>query len=220
MTNDSDAAPAPGKKPKSGWVNVLVDYGPILIFLIVYRYYKPEGEDMVREVMAVVTSTGAFVAAAIIALIVSKWRLGKISPMLGISTVLIVGFGGLTIFLADPIWIQLKPTAIYLFFGAALMIAWARGKALLQWALEAAFEGLSHEGWMKLSRNWGIFFFFLAALNEILRQVLSFGAWLDAKLIVFGGLSFLFTFSQIPMLLRHGLSVEGVKEEETNLPPN
>lgn len=210
---------APQKKPASGWLNILVDYGPILIFFVTYKYYAPDRQNIAAEISAVVNSTAVFVVAAIAALLFSRFKLGKVSPMLWLSTALIAGFGGLTIFFADEFWIQIKPTAIYLFFGTALLVAWLRGKALLQWALEAAFEGLSEEGWLKLSRNWAFFFFALAALNEGLRHFLDFDQWLAAKLWVFLPLTFLFTFTQLPMLLRHGLSVEGVEEEEQRLPP-
>ena len=216
-TSATEAKPV--AKPKSGWSNILVDYGPILIFFLTYRYYAPEGENIALEIAAVIRSTGAFIAAAIVALLYSKFKLGKVSPMLWISTALIAGFGGLTIFFADEFWIQIKPTVIYLFFAIALLVAYIRGKALLQWALESAFEGLSDEGWLKLSRNWSIFFFALAGLNEGLRYFLSFEDWLAAKLWVFLPLSFLFTFAQLPMLLKHGLAVEGEEEEETTLPP-
>ena len=100
-----------------------------------------------------------------------------------------------------------------------LLAGYWKGKALLKVLLEAAFEGISDEGWLKLSRNWGVFFLALAALNETLRMTLSFGDWLAAKLWVFLPLSFLFTFTQLPMLLRHGLTTEGAKEEETTPPP-
>ena len=210
---------SPPKKAKSGWVSVLVDYGPLLVFFLVYRHYSPDGDDPAGEIMAVIRGTGAFIVAALVALAVSRWRLGKVSPMLWLSTALIVGFGALTIFFADPVFVQLKPTIIYLGFGVVLLAGWWRGKAMLKMLLEAAFEGLSDEGWLKLSRNWGVFFLFLAALNEALRLSLSFGDWLGAKLWVFLPLSFLFTFTQLPMLLRHGLSAEGAKEEETTPPP-
>lgn len=195
------------KKQGTGWLNVAVDYGPLLVFFLVYRHFSPESrEDAVGEVFAIMRSTAAFMAAALLALGVSKWRLGKVSPMLWLSTLLIVGFGGLTILLHDPFYVQIKPTVIYLLFAVALLIGVARGKALLKVLLETAFEGLNDTGWMKLSRNWGLFFLVLAALNEGLRHYLSFGDWLAAKLWVFMPLSFLFTFTQIPMLLRHGLA--------------
>lgn len=196
-------------KQKSGWLNLVVDYGPVIVFFAVYKYFSPADRgNSVAEVLAVIQGTVSFMVAAVIALLVSKWKLGKVSPMLWLSTLLIVGFGGLTVLLHDPIWIQVKPTAIYLLFGVTLLIGLWRGKALLKLLLEAAFEGLSDEGWMKLSRNWGLFFLALAALNEGLRHWLSFGDWIAAKLWIFLPATFLFTFAQIPMLLRHGLAVD------------
>lgn len=207
-------------KPKqgSGWLNVLVDYGPLLVFFLTYRYFAPDEPEPIGEVAAVIKGTLAFMVSAVVALGMSKWRLGKVSPMLLFSTALIVGFGALTIFFGNPTFVQLKPTIIYLTLGLALLVGWKLGKPLLKFLLEAAFDGLSDEGWLKLSRNWGIFFLALAGLNEFLRWYLDFGDWLAAKLWVFLPISFLFTFSQIPMLLKHGLSVEGV-DEETHNPP-
>jgi intracellular septation protein len=122
------------------------------------------------------------------------------------------------VFFNDPFWIQIKPTAVYLLFAGTLFVGLLRGKAMLRYLLQAAFEGLSDEGWLKLSRNWAVFFLFLAALNEVLRQVLTFGGWLQAKLWLFTGLSFLFTFSQIPMVMRHGMG-EDAEEEMIENPP-
>ena len=205
---------------KSGWLNLLVDYGPILVFFLVYRHFSPDDpEDPIGEVLAVIKGTGTFMIAALIALAVSKWKLGRISPMLMLSTGLIVFFGALTIALRDPFYIQIKPTAIYLFFGLALLIGLARGKVLLRTLLEAAFEGLDGEGWRILTRNWGLFFLFLAILNEGFRHYLSFGGWLQAKLYVFLPLSFVFTFAHMPMLLRHGLGDDG-KDEAITHPPH
>lgn len=213
------------KNQGSGWLNVLVDYGPLIVFLGAYRYFSPAESEALAEIAAVIKGTLAFMVAAVAALLFSKWRLGKVSPMLWFSTALIVGFGGLTVFFGDPTFVQLKPTIIYITFGVALLAGyfWWK-KPLLKVLLAAAFEGLDDAGWLKLSRNWGLFFLFLALLNEALRYFYnvendSFETWLWAKFWVFMPLTFLFTFSQIPMLLKHGLGVEGVEEEEKNPPP-
>jgi len=196
------------KKPKSGWINLLVDYGPLIVFFLTYRYYRPQEHNIALEIGAVIRSTGAFIAASVAALAISKWRLGRISPMLWLSTALIVGFGAITIYTGNEWWIQRKPTAIYILFALALIGGWLLRKALLKFLLEAAFDGLSDHGWLLLSRNWGFFFLALAVLNEVLAHTLSFEAWLAAKLWVFMPLSFLFTFANLPMLMRHGLSVD------------
>ena len=206
-------------KAASSWLNVAVDYGPLLVFLGVYRMNAPADPNSAGELGAIIYGTGAFMIAAVAALIISKWRLGKVSPMLWFSTALIVGFGSLTIFFGDPTFVQLKPTIIYASFGVALLGGFFAGRALLKILLEAAFEGLSDEGWRKLSRNWGVFFLLLAGLNEALRTQLTFEGWLWAKFWVFLPLTFLFTFSQIPMLLKHGLSFEDRDEPLKNEPP-
>lgn len=208
------------QKPKSGWLNVAVDYGPLLVFFLVYKYYSPEdsGADTAGEILAVIHGTGAFIIAAIAALAISKWRLGKVSPMLWLSTAMIVGFGALTIYFQDERFIQWKPTIVYVLFAVVLLVGYAKGKSLLKVLLEAAFEGLSDEGWLKLSRNWGLFFIVLAALNSAMVFMVSFETWLAAKLWLFLPLTFLFTFTQVPMLMRHGLAV-GEEEEVLQDPP-
>ncbi|QDM40431.1 inner membrane-spanning protein YciB [Altererythrobacter sp. TH136] len=213
-----------GRQKPSGWLNVLVDYGPLIVFLAVFKLSDPGGDDIGGTIAAIIRGTGAFIVAAIAALIFSRVKFGRVSPMLWLSTGLIIGFGGLTIFLGEPFWVQIKPTVIYLLFAAALLIGYARGAALLEVLLAAAFEGVDRAGWLKLSRNWGLFFLFLAALNEALRYFYNaenggFETWLWAKLWVFMPLSFLFTFTQIPMLLRHGLSFEDRDEVLKDQPP-
>ena len=205
-------------KPKSGTLNLLVDYGPIAVFFAVYRLYAPADHASLGEVGAVIRATGSFMVAAVIALVVSKWKLGRISPMLWLSTGLIVVFGSLTIFFQNQVWIQIKPTAIYLLFGLALLAGVWKGVPLLRTLLQTAFEGLDDAGWMKLSRNWGWFFLALAALNEGLRHTLQFGDWIAAKLWLFLPLTFLFTFAHIPMLLRHGLAQDAEKDVLTDPP--
>ncbi len=208
----------PEKKP-SGWLNVAIDYGPLLAFFLAYRYFSPVESDPIGEVAAIVKSTFAFMIAAIAALLFSKFKLGKVSPMLLFSTALIVGFGALTIFFGDETFVQIKPTIIYGVMGTALLVGWWRGKSLLKLLLDTAFEGLSDEGWLKLSRNWALFFFVLAGLNEFLRWYLDFGDWLAAKLWVFLPLTFLFTFTQIPMLLKHGLALVKADDVVKDEPP-
>ncbi len=220
MSTETNSAENPSGKPKSSWLNLLVDYGPLLVFFVAYRQFSPEqGTDSgLGAVVAVTKGTIAFMVATVIALVVSKWRLGKISPMLWLSTVLIIGFGTLTVLLGDPFWIQVKPTAIYLLFAVVLFAGLAKRKPMLRYLLQSAFDGLSEEGWLKLSRNWALFFLFLAVLNEVLRHVLSFDGWLQAKLWGVTALSFVFTFTQIPMLMRHGLALEAETEVEKNPP--
>ncbi len=206
--------------PKSSWVNLLVDFGPLLVFFLAYRHFAPANEtDMVGTVAAVIKGTVAFMVATVIALAVSKWRLGHVSPMLWLTTILILGFGSVTVILRDPFYVQIKPTAVYLLFSAVLFVGLLRGKPMLKYLLQSAFEGLNETGWLKLSRNWAWFFLVLAVLNTALVYTVSFDIWMQAKLWGFTVISFLFTFSQLPMVLRHGMGEAG-KEELIENPPH
>lgn len=209
---------------KSGWANLAIDYLPILLFFLVYKYFAPASHsEAIAEVAAVIKGTLAFMAAALVALIFSLVRYKHVSPMLMLSTALIVGFGAMTWFFHDPFYVQIKPTAIYLLFSFALLIGAAMKKPLLKVLLGPAFEGLDEEGWMILSRNWGLCFLVFAGLNEIFRYLYNaqnggFATWLALKVWVFMPLSFIFTFAHMPMLLRHGLAAEDKDEAESTTP--
>ena len=210
-----DTTKQPAPKKQGALLNLLIDYGPVLAFFLAYRLFKPANSNhSVAEVLAVTKSTLVFIVATLAALVASKLARGKVAPMLWVSAVLVCGFGALTVWSQNPVWIRHKPTAVYLLFAAALLWGWWRNRPTLRTLLESAFEGLSDEGWTKLSRNWGFFFLFFAALNEVFARDawFTFDQWLQAKVFVFMPLSFLFTFAHMPMLLRHGLGKEAEAE--------
>lgn len=199
---DSTAAPP---KAAHGWLSIALDFGPLLVFFATYKLTATDGAF--GATAGAIQATAAFMVAIVIAVIVSRWRLGRISPMLWLSAVLVIGFGALTIYFHDEKFIQIKPTIIYAGFAAMLLGGWWRGKALVKYLLQAAFEGLSDRGWLIISRNWGLFFAVMAILNEILRMSVSFDLWLTIKVWGVTALSILFTMSQIPVMMRHGLSL-------------
>jgi intracellular septation protein len=191
-----DSAPvAPGPKGES-WLPMALDFGPLLVFFVASKFG------------GMFTGTGAFMAAIAIAVAVSQYKLGKVSPMLWLSAVLVLFFGGLTLYFQDQRFIQIKPTIIYSFFALMLLGGWLKGKPLLRYLLQAAYNGLDEAGWLKLSRNWGIFFAVMALANEGMRAALTFDLWLTIKVWGITIASFLFGLANLPMLMRHGLSFE------------
>ena len=200
-------------KKNPAWLGFALDFGPLLIFFLVYRLAGPV-DNPVQAIKSIIAGTGAFMVAIAVALAVSKWRLGRISPMLWISAVLVLGFGGLTIYFHDQRFIQIKPTIIYVLFAAALFGGLWMKKPLLKYLLQAAYDGLDEAGWLKLTRNWALFFLALAVANEVMRASFDFNTWLTLKVWGVTVCSFLFAIANMPMMLRHGLSVgEKVVEE-------
>lgn len=184
-------------KPKGvGNMGLLLDYGPLIAFFIAFR------------LAGVFVGTAVFMATIVVAVVVSKVRIGRVSPMLALSAILIVGFGALTIWFHDPRFIQLKPTIIYAGLGSLLLGGALIGRPLLKYVLEAGFEGLGTRAWLVLSRNWGLFFLGMAVLNEILVRNLSFEIWLAVKIWALIPLSMAFGIAHIPYMLKNGLGAE------------
>jgi intracellular septation protein len=190
----------------NGNLSLALDFGPLLVFFLTYK-----GAGWLwganNPITAMSIGTAAFMAAIVIAVVISKVKLGRVSPMLWLSAMLILFFGGLTIYFHDQRFIQIKPTIIYSFFALMLFGGLLRGKALLKYLLQAAYDGLTDEGWRKLSRNWAVFFIAMAIANEAMRRSMSFDAWLAIKVWGVTIVSILFAAANIPMLMRHGLAL-------------
>ena len=194
---------APGKKPANGLLNFILDFGPLLLFFIASKL----GGSPTDPKQGAIVGTATFMVAILVATIVSRWKLGRISPMLKLTAALGIFFGALTVWFNDERFIQIKPTIIYAFFAALLIGGWFKGKALLKYVLEAAYDGLSDTGWLKLSLNWGLYFTALAIANEVMRSALDFDLWLTLKVWGVTILTFLFAMANVPMLIKHGLNL-------------
>ncbi|MET0240070.1 MAG: septation protein IspZ [Sphingobium sp.] len=195
MTTPVDGAPIAVTPKKESWLPLALDFGPLLVFFLTFKF------------VGMIVGTAAFMAAITVAVIVSKWKLGKVSPMLWLSAILVLFFGSLTIYFHDERFIQIKPTIIYSFFAVMLLGGWLRGKPLLRYVLGHAYQGLSETGWLILSRNWGFFFAVMAIANEAMRASLTFDTWLSIKVWGITIVSMLFAAANVPMLMRHGLDL-------------
>jgi len=198
---------AKNPQPSSG-SQLLIDVGPLLVFFAA-NFFAP-----VPAAMKIFVATGAFMAAMVAAMIYSALRFGRISPMLWFSGVLVVVMGGVTLWLHDETFIKMKPTFYYLFVAALLGFGLFAGKPLLKIVLGSAYPGLDEDGWNKLTRNWALFFVFMAVLNEAVWRNTTTDFWVGFKLWGAIPLTFLFAAANIPMLLRHGLNRENAIPEE------
>jgi intracellular septation protein len=116
--------------------------------------------------------------------------------------VLVVIFGGLTLYLQDATFIKMKPTVLYAFFGVVLIGGLRFNRLFIKYVFEQAFD-LSDEGWRKLTWRWGLFFLALAVLNEAVWRNFSTAIWVDFKVFGIMPLIFLFALAQTPLVLRH-----------------
>ena len=205
-----EAVPA-APPAKHGWLYFAIDFGPLLVFFLTYKF-TAGGQGAFAATAGAIKGTIAFMVAILVAMGISKWKLGRISPMLWMSGILVIGFGALTVYLHDPKFIVMKPTIIYAVFALMLLGGWWFKKPMLKYLLQSALDGMTERGWLLLSRNWGLFFAALGIANHVMYVLIeagrmSFDTWLTIKVWGVTALSFLFTLTQVPVMLKNGLAV-------------
>ena len=208
---NAEAKPKP-EAPGAG-ARLAIDLGPLLVFFLA-NFFAP-----VPDTLKIFFATGLFMVAMIVAMLISQLKYRHISPLLMFSGVMVVIFGGLTLWLHNETFIKLKPTIYYLFVAGLLTFGIATGRNLLKMVLGAAYPGVDERGWYLLTRNWVIFFVAMAMLNEAIWRSTSTDVWVATKLWLFVPAALIFGIANVPMLMRHGLTLEE-STEEPPIPPS
>ena len=173
-------------------LKLALDLGPLLLFFVANSRY------------GIFTATAIFMVAVLAALAVSYVMTRRLPIMPVVTAVIVVVFGGLTLILHDATFIKVKPTIIYALFGAGLIGGLVFDKPLLGVLFDSLFH-LTEEGWRRLTLRWAIFFFALAALNEIVWRNASTDLWVDFKVFVVVPMTFIFGALQVPLLRKYAV---------------
>jgi intracellular septation protein len=171
-------------------IKLIIELGPLLIFFATYAR------------AGIYWATGVLMVATVMALGASWKLLGRVSVVPLVTAVLVVVFGGLTFWLDDPRFIQMKPTIINLLFAGVLVVGLLTGRPLLKLLLGDAFD-LTPEGWRKLSVRWALFFMMLAVLNEVVWRNFAEATWVKFKAFGILPLTVVFAMAQMGLIKRH-----------------
>lgn len=163
---------------------LILEMGPLIIFFVCY-YNAPIPENLKNDLdeanlFKIIFATKIFVPAILVALFIGWLQTKKIAKMPLITAILVVVFGGLTIWLNNPIFIKMKPTLIYLIFSAILGYGLLKKKSYLKILMGSAIP-MNEEGWLILSKRFVGFFVLLAFTNEIIWRFFSQDFWVNFK---------------------------------------
>jgi len=196
MTNLIERDP---NDPQRAEVNPLLklalELGPLAIFFFANSRF------------GIFTATAVFMVAITVALALSWFLTRKLAIMPLITGIVVLAFGGLTIYLHDDLFIKLKPTIVNCLFGTILLGGLYFGKSLLGYVFDSVFK-LTDEGWRLLTLRWGVFFFVLAIINEIVWRNFSTDFWVSFKVFGFMPITLAFTLFQMPLITKHTLPEE------------
>jgi len=217
MTSDH-AVPRSRLNP---FLKLLLEIGPLVTFFFANsrpELFRPIAEAVLPvsalagEQANILTATAVFMVAMLVSLIVTFVLTRHLPIMPLVTGVVVLIFGGLTLYFQDALFIKLKPTIVNALFGGALLGGLAFGRSLLPIILDAVFQ-LDEEGWRKLTFRWGVFFIGLAILNEVVWRTQSDDVWVAFKVWGVMPITLVFALSQTPLILKHQLP-EGTDSQE------
>jgi intracellular septation protein len=200
----------PAEKKLNPALKFALEIGPLLLFFLA----NARGEQAAALWPAITSlggpiffATATFIVATLISLAVSYALTRRLPLMPFVTAIVVVVFGGMTLWLQDETFIKIKPTIIYVLFGAILLGGLAFGKSFLGYVFDSVFS-LTDEGWRKLTMRWGLFFFALAVLNEAVWRSVSTDMWVNFKVFGFLPITFAFALLQVRLINRYSLAEE------------
>ena len=194
----------PVEPAQSVAAKLIIELGPLLVFF------------GVNAAAGIFVGTAAFMAATVVSLGFAWWRYHKVPVMPLVSAVIVVAFGGLTLYLQDDTFIKLKPTIVYTMFAVLLVGGLVTRKPVLELLFGPVFN-LTDEGWRKLSLRWAIFFVAMAVLNEFVWRNFSTDTWVSFKAFGFLPITFLFAMAQVPLMQRYGVPESEASDQGPNV---
>ena len=181
-------------------MKLLFDFFPILLFFIAYK------------VFGIYVATAVAIVASIIQVLLYWLKTRKFETMHLVTLLIILVFGGLTLYLQDEQFIKWKPTVVNWLFGFAFLSSqWLGGKTMIERMMGANLV-MPPAIWRTLNLSWTLFFFLIGGINYYVMSYFTTDTWVNFKLFGMLGLTFVFVLLQSVFLSRH--LPESTTEEE------
>jgi len=164
---------------------------------------------------AIYLATLTAIVATLIQVSLSVLIVKKVEKMPLITLVLLIVFGGATLALKDPVFIQWKPTAInwlfaFIFLASQFISQFIGDKPLVQRMMSQALDIDDVKIWAKLNLAWVGFFIVSGLANVLVAPEIdpfnlnfSLDTWVEFKLFGLLGLTIIFVLAQAFYLARY-----------------
>lgn len=210
----------PRGKPLNPIVKLLLELGPLALFFVANSrpalFHGLLGgllpADFPPDKAGMLTATAVLMLVTSVSLVISFALTRRLPVMPLVTAVMVLLFGGLTLWLQDKAFIEIKLTVIYCLLGIALLGSMMFGKLLLPIVFDMAIR-LDASGWRQLTLRWGLFFFALAGVNEVLRHLLTWDQWVAFKTFGVFPITVAFALAQAPLIMRHEAKEDAFSDE-------
>ena len=159
-------------------MKLLLDFGPIVLFFIVYKYY------------GLYAAIYAMIASTFVQIMYSRVTTGKFVTSQVLTFALLVVFGGISIILRDPAFVMWKVSVLYVIFSLVLIGSnYVGSKTLLERMMGKELQ-LPRNTWVNLTWSWSLGFIVIAIINAFFvntalsarNQFLNGGVLVDPKI--------------------------------------
>ncbi|MDC0981215.1 septation protein IspZ [Candidatus Pseudothioglobus singularis] len=131
----------------------LLDFGPIVLFFIVYKYY------------GLYAAIYAMIASTFVQIMYSRVTTGKFVTSQVLTFALLVVFGGISIVLRDPAFVMWKVSVLYVIFALVLIGSnYVGSKTLLERMMGKELQ-LPRNTWVNLTWFWSLGFIIISIIN-------------------------------------------------------
>lgn len=191
-----------------------LELGPILVFFAGFMKLKGQSFQVFgSNYDGFIVMTALFIPLLLVTTGILWALTGKLSKMQMATVVMVLVFGGLSVWLKDERFFKMKPTMIYLIFAGVLGFGLLRGKSYLRGVMDEALP-MQSEGWMVLTKRITAFFLGLAIANEVIWRNFSTGTWVGFKTFGLTAALFLFFMTQGRLLAKYGIPKEDGKDQD------
>lgn len=190
-------------KPISPGLKLALELGPVLVFFVAYLQVREETFTILgRDYTGFIVVTIAFIPLLLASMAILRKLTGKISRMQVVTAVMVIFFGGLTVYFNDERFFKMKTTIVYGLFASILGFGLLRGKSFLAYVMEDMLP-MTEEGFMILTKRLTAAFGVLAVANEFVWRTMSTDAWVKIETFGFPVALFAFFMLQSKLFEEH-----------------
>lgn len=202
-TTSPAAAATPTDTAASPQQQMLVDFGPLLVFFAAYKFYDLK--------IAIVI----FIVIMAAALSWAKLKIGHISGAQKLTFAIVTISGSLTLYFDNKTFFYMKPTLVYALFIIILGVGMLRGRLFMKDMLSKAIEGdIPQAIWNTLTKQAMVFFLLMMAANETIWRTQTEETWISFKVFGFTGATLVFTFWIVFQLMRYSPHEDASNDEQ------
>lgn len=175
----------------------LFDFFPTLIFFVVYKAF------------GIFPATYAVIAASILQVALMWLKQRRVEPMHVILLVMILIFGGFTIYFHDVEFLMWKVSIVNWLLGGAMLISSLTKTNIIEYLFAFAEKrsnqkmGIPKFVTKRLNIAWGFFFVVVGFINIYIAHHYSLNVWVDFKVFGILGLTLIFVVGQSIYLMKY-----------------